>query len=225
MDNNKEQARVLSEEADNQLPTCLVIRSMASDVVVQRSLGSQLKLTWQGNKNGKTPGNYSFRSWKENTTVYGEVKKNNGFFDTIHCMNTSILVEIPDNFQQVTIESLSGDVHINHINVKNLKVSSMSGDISASGCTMDSSYLSSKSGDISVDASVQQGNYESVSGDVTVSLKDSQGYTITYGTVSGDTSLRIQNQPSNTKSGIVTIGDGACQLNVHTVSGDISIRS
>lgn len=104
--------------------------------------------------------------------------------------------------EEVEIESVSGSVRILGVNAVSVAVEGVSSDIYVSGCTFG------------------EGDFESVSGDVTLVLGE-VGFRCRFLTVSG----RVADGYSAIQNGSVyAYGDGRVELEVTTVSGDLALR-
>lgn len=104
--------------------------------------------------------------------------------------------------EEVEIENVSGSVRILGVNAVSVAAEGVSSDIYVSGCTFG------------------EGEFESVSGDVTLVLGE-VGFRCRYLTVSG----RVADGYSAAQNGSVyTYGDGRVELEVTTVSGDLALR-
>ena len=144
--------------------------------------------------------------------------------------------------KSATVSTTSGDLSLSRVNVHTLDVKSVSGDVSvregqcgsvsaetSSGdlhllSTLAENYtLNSVSGDISLEKSgfFDRMTVNNVSGDVRLLLSDRAGFTLRTATVSGSFRSR---EALLYQDGVYSHGDGAADVDVHTVSGDISLQ-
>ena len=146
------------------------------------------------------------------------------------------------NCKNAVVSSNSGDVSLFGMHVRKLELKNLSGDVSVregqcgsvsakttSGnlhliSTLAENYaLSSVSGDISLEKSgfFERMTLNSVSGDVRLVLSERVGFTLNTATVSGSF---FTSEPLVYQDGELGYGDGSAKVEVHTVSGDISLQ-
>ncbi len=148
-------------------------------------------------------------------------------------------------FNDVTLNTVSGDINNNNTSSNSYSASSVSGDLSLSEIYSEDASLSSISGDIdyhgnleSLTASTVSGDcnfslesltgrikLNSTSGDIEIKLPESMSASIDLSTVSGDLSSDIPILTTGSKKNHLsgTIGSGNHSIEGHTVSGDIHI--
>lgn len=106
-----------------------------------------------------------------------------------------------------------------------IEASSISGDISLySEDDMKSAQLSSVSGDIYLsleDSAAQSIGANSTSGDISLSVPYDLGFTMSYSTVSGSVNNSLSDMLQ--QNGKYVRNGGGCEIEVETVSGDLSI--
>ena len=127
--------------------------------------------------------------------------------------------------------SVSGDVTVTGADAE-VHVSSVSGDVEARGLRVSSVRATSVSGDVlvSIDAFTGDGSlhFTSVSGDVVAELPKNLDADVSMRTVSGalDTEFPITLNGRMRRSSMdARIGRGGRELNVTTVSGDVTLRA
>ena len=128
----------------------------------------------------------------------------------------------------IRVESVSGDAHLADAN-GNIAVKAVSGDATVTQATATRLHTQTVSGDVSV--AVRQAfsgtmQINTVSGDVKVHLPEGSNVRVSLGTTSGD--LRCEHDAHNVTANETfwtgQIGTGAGTLNVQTISGDTSIQ-
>ena len=132
---------------------------------------------------------------------------------------------------RVSAGSVSGDVSVTGAE-GDVRVSSVSGDVDARRLRASSVRATSVSGDVlvSVDALTGEGSlhFTSVSGDVIAELPKNLNADVSMRTVSGsfDTEFPITLNGRMRRSSLeARIGQGGRELNVTTVSGDVTLRA
>ena len=151
--------------------------------------------------------------------------------------------------ERIELSSVSGDIELEG-DIGRSGVESVSGDITMNGATGEVS-VSTVSGDLTLDAGkVSRGRFESVSGEVSLSLTLEEGGRLTCDSMSGDVSLRLPASQeaefsAQSYSGDIRTdfgksiraskgpgtmlehrsGDNGAQIRLETFSGDISISS
>ena len=150
---------------------------------------------------------------------------------------------------RIELSSVSGEIELEG-DIGRSSVESVSGDITMNGPSGEVS-VSTVSGDLTLDAGkVSRGRFESVSGEVSLSLALEDGGRLTCDSMSGDVSLRLPasqeaefsaqsysgdirtdfGKSIRTSKGPGTMlehraGDSGAQIRLETFSGDISISS
>lgn len=128
--------------------------------------------------------------------------------------------------KSLTVNTTSGDVTASSITTERIDASSISGDIELRSKT---NYINSRStsGDISIiNESVMHGDINTISGEVDIRIKSvSNGYKANVSTLSGEIELRLlsENYCSQPRNGTHIVGNGASEIKVKTMSGDICI--
>ena len=141
------------------------------------------------------------------------------------------------------MNTVSGDIEINRINA-DLDIRTVSGDLELAGTVSDEVYLESKSGDIAYKGETEVFGAESISGDLEVRITCHAGQVIAK-TVSGDVNLCLADE--DFRADIVTVsgdisdetgsamrrrgigiyetGNGNAEVQIKTVSGDITLET
>ncbi len=158
-------------------------------------------------------------------------------------------LEIDASPQQMELHSVSGDVEFKG-SVGRSSVETVSGEVTLNGPAGEIN-ISTVSGDVSLEAGeVARGKFESVSGDMTLTLSVGEGGRLSCDSMSGDVKLRLpasqqaeftaQSYSGNINSdfgnstrvskgpGVMLRhreGDNGAQIRLETFSGDVSIRT
>ena len=150
-------------------------------------------------------------------------------------LRLNLEVLLPEKeFQELFIESESGDILITGIAVSEITIESLSGDICCN-TTSQKLAIKNKSGDIHCNTASSKINLEAVSGDIKVNL-DAKDNTELKGTaVTGDIKCTVKNishlnVSANTVVGSVKNKYRECEegyranIKLNTVSGDIVVK-
>ncbi len=158
-------------------------------------------------------------------------------------------LEVDATPQRLELQSVSGDVEFEGSAMRS-STETVSGEIALVGVSGEVS-VSTVSGDVSLEAGeVTRGRFESVSGDMTLTLSLAEGGRLTCDSMSGDVKLRLPESQQaeftaqsysgnlNTEFGSSARvskgpgvmlrhreGDNGAQVRLETFSGDISIRT
>jgi len=175
------------------------------------------------------------------------VSENNGQNLLLNTVSGDL--EIEASPQKMELHSVSGDIEFDGSSSRST-VETVSGEITLVGPSGEVS-MSTVSGDVTLEAGeVTRGRFESVSGDMTLSLALGEGGRLSCDSMSGDVKLRLpESQQSEftaqSYSGNINsefgksdkvsrgpgemlryrVGDNGAQIRLETFSGDIHIRS
>ncbi len=120
------------------------------------------------------------------------------------------------------LESVSGSINASHLKTETLDTNNVSGGTEIYGDIqrVDAEAVSGKI-TVSSETAMQSAEINTVSGAITLYLPDGSGFTAKHETVSG----RINSDFAFTTAGKkYTCGDGKCEIDAETVSGDLNIR-
>lgn len=123
-----------------------------------------------------------------------------------------------------TLRTASGDMNVRHITGGELSAETASGEVELRA-DMGALEVKTASGDIDleVDSGVERIRMSSASGDLRLDMEHVEGAAITAHTVNGDMRIRGQRM-SECRNYNTSYGNGACTVNLNTVSGDIEVR-
>ena len=155
----------------------------------------------------------------------GDVKANKLSGERFQLHSISGDIEIRQISGNLHAKTKSGDIKVNG-NSENCELSSISGDVKFRGESREIS-INTTSGDLEAELHNLPENTKlgSKSGDCRVKLPDTQGFRLSYRTVSGDfsTSFSFTGNPG-AKNGEIVYGDPICgNLQITSISGDIRI--
>lgn len=123
-------------------------------------------------------------------------------------------------------DSTSGDVNIESLKTNDIEINTVSGEISIQG-NIKSIDVNTTSGDVDVKTNILEGdiNIETVSGELQLKLPEDADFNFVSETVSGtlDTQLKFTNLKINKNKSRGTKGNGKYDVELETVSGDITI--
>lgn len=127
----------------------------------------------------------------------------------------------------VVADAASGDVNVAAVAPVTLDIRSISGDVRARGPQLDRVAIETVSGDVELHGRFAPGplhGITSVSGDVELAVVG--GLSVQARTVSGDVSCEHPDRRSGDgRRQPIVIGDGAAQVAVRTMSGDVEVRA
>ncbi|MBP5151457.1 MAG: DUF4097 family beta strand repeat protein [Lachnospiraceae bacterium] len=170
-----------------------------------------------------------------------------GSVDKVKLASLSGDVELSDVTldKRADISTMSGDVILNNVSVRDIYASTMSGDVDAVNLTSGIAELKTMSGDVEIDGNVinictqstsgdvnvkitgaRKVKTTSVSGDVNADLEGIDGYSASVDTKSGDINLYFGSEShEDVKRGSYTFGTGACEVTATSVSGDVTVEA
>ena len=119
-------------------------------------------------------------------------------------------------------DTVSGRVTAENLNTASLECDTVSGDVKASGA-IEAFDLSSTSGaaEITTTVPLKKLETDTVSGDVTLPLPESSGFTLEFDTVSGDLNCEL---PMTNKNGKHICNDGSAEFEADSTSGDFTVK-
>lgn len=127
--------------------------------------------------------------------------------------------------EEMSVQTGSGDVRLNTVCLDRLKILTGSGDITES-CEVRHRTIQTGSGDIVINPKGEANSVriDSGSGDVVLDVKEINGVRATVQTGSGDGVIQNGDSRHYVSRGECTVGEGGCQVVVHTGSGDAMVK-
>lgn len=138
----------------------------------------------------------------EATTVSGGISLYDLFADELDLSTSSGKIMGAADTEDLSLSTISGDICLDTSYVETVDGSSVSGDFLL--------MLSNQVEDIGI---------QSKSGDVTLTLFEEPGFQLSFDTISGD--IRETAFPASYMDGMYTYGDGSCEIDISTTSGDV----
>lgn len=137
--------------------------------------------------------------------------------------SVSANVSVSDlNVKEMELESVSGEIFITNCTVTDLSAETASGNLEFQGALTELSFDSISAGCTAVFTNTpKQIELETVSGNLTLALPETTGFTASIDSLSGGITTDFATTVSKNRH---TYGDGSCKIEVETVSGDITIR-
>lgn len=207
----------------------------SADVIVRRSPDGLAHAYYRNRGSLDNKLNIRFDCHQEGDTLYLSLEENAfqkrslfgfaSFLVTISKCDISILIELPEKFQDVSIRTKSGDIRAEKISAQKFLAESFSGDIHTDSCEVEVMALKTKSGDMELRnclADEFQGSL--LSGDV--SINSCRIGRLNLSSLSGDISGRdnaISQAEVSGTSGDLTICGSLQKGDLYSVSGDISL--
>lgn len=201
-----------------------------------------VKILYYGTMKTNVVPKYKFEKISKETINIDFTLSNNSYSIT----NSDVLLEVfvPRKYKgNFDVNSISGDIYLNHISGEEFIISSTSGNIELENLNSNRLQINTTSGDIEIDNSTGElliettsGNVYldnkdmnenmkliSVSGDISIKLSDRANYTITGKTTSGDfiSNIHMSTIESSRNSFKAVIGSGEKSLEINTTSGNI----
>lgn len=215
-----------NKKQDNKGPQRVILKSKFAMVWVTKSKDGRIHLDWANHSQSNAKDTYEFNSWMKGDTIYGEVVKKSGGFIFGRGGDIQLTVAIPDNFPQLDIHTMSGDVNVDDVNMQSLVIYAASANFRIRNGAFYQLCLDTKSGSIEMNQ-VQAGNMriDSKSGDLF--LHGLQVDRICAKTLSGD--VRVSSLHGNicefgTVSGDVSADSNQAErFHVGSLSGDIKV--
>ena len=123
--------------------------------------------------------------------------------------------------REMEIDSASGTAKFENCTVSSLDVDTASGDVTFSGSLNELDFEAASASFTGVLENVpDQVNMDSMSGDLTLTLPEDAGFTVSLDAMSSDFSSDF---PTVKKNKSYVCGDGHCKIDVDAMSGDVSI--
>ena len=189
---------------------------------------------------------YKLRYKVENGRLTVHSEKSGFSFGIISRPKKELTIKIPreyaENLKEIKISSTSADISLNgltvsgsaetdtvsgrvtaeNLNTASLECDTVSGDVKASGA-IEAFDLSSTSGaaEITTTVPLKKLETDTVSGDVTLTLPESSGFTLEFDTVSGDLNCEL---PMTNKNGKHICNDGSAEFEADSTSGDFTVK-
>lgn len=184
--------------------------------------------------------------WKqEGDQLTIQIYANTGFsFGILHRPSKDLVITVPRTWdcRMLELDTVSADVTVQELSGQEIRLNSVSGDSSFESCSMQQLGTNTTSGNIrysgvldqlscdtvSADCEVSlsvcpsRAEMNSVSGDLILAIPADSGFSAKLDTMSGDINVSGFSVSVDDKTHLC--GDGRCQIDADTVSGDINIR-
>lgn len=189
---------------------------------------------------------YKLRYRVENGKLTVHSEKSGISFGVIKRPKKELTIKIPrtyaENLRELKINSTSAEININGLTVsEKAEIDTVSGRVSASDFNAASLECDTVSGDIKVSGAIERFDLDStsgsaqittsvplkgletdtVSGNVTVILPESSGFSLEFDTVSGDLNSEL---PLTKKNGKHICKDGSAKFEADSNSGDFTVK-
>ena len=237
---------VSSSESKTSSAKSIVVDADVADVIIQTSDDNEVHVHYENKGSLKQQLRYRFFCREENNTIYTGVRRaytKSGYVSINHEPHITLTIKVPDSMKSIEIRSMSGDIEVEEANAEKISISTTSGDINFDGnakkLTLNTvsgdieltTYeqfagdIHTVSGDIDFEAnSAFNAKMATTSGDIEIELNDTDGYDLTYNTVSGDVDIDYVGEcHSYSRSGRIGYGNNGAVIVANTVSGDIKV--
>lgn len=153
-----------------------------------------------------------------------------------------LTVTVPRNWlcNSLELDTASADLTVRDMIIREMEIDSASGTAKFENCTVSSLDVDTASGDVTFTGSLNELDFEaasasftgvlenapnlvkmdSMSGDLTLTLPEDAGFTVSLDAMSSDFSSDF---PTVKKNKSYVCGDGHCKIDVSTMSGDVAI--
>lgn len=176
----------------------------------------------------------------EISTASADVRVMEAEVDTLSVKPSSGSVALWNLYvNSVLAKTVSGDILVSGLYADDLEFSTTSGDITGDVFSGEDISLSTISGDVVLDADfveeitghstsgcfqisllgAEEVNLQSRSGDIRLMLPEDLGFQLFFNTVSGN--IEAMYFPGTHTNGVFTYGDGSCEVDISTTSGDL----
>lgn len=170
------------------------------------------------------------------STTFGDLK------NLKFSKDLTILVPMDWNGRAVKVDAASAKLAVQDLTIAEVEIDTASGECRFDGCTVDTLDIDTASGDISFNGSLNRLDCDSASAGVQAVL-DNVPYEIDMDTASGGLELYLPEDagfsvsmdtmsgkfdstfPAAVKNGRYVCGDGACKIDMSSMSGGVTIRS
>ncbi|MGM9650709.1 MAG: DUF4097 family beta strand repeat-containing protein [Faecousia sp.] len=126
--------------------------------------------------------------------------------------------------QELSVDTTSGDLHIQDAGGEELDLDTVSGNMTGEELTFSKVDGESVSGEMALAFQYgfcpREAEFDSVSGNVTLTLPENSGFTAEFDSVSGDFSSELA---CTQAKGVYICGDGSARLSVNTTSGNMQV--
>lgn len=184
---------------------------------------------------------FSIGSNKEKTLSISIPEKMNFYDITVNCAGADIHAK-KLNANHLDINTASGGAEISKLSAKKVNINTASGDFVLGGAISDELDINSVSGGFTVDAAIKKADFNSVSGDLEMHIKDIAesvdsktvsgdcritfpksvtGFETEFESVSGDFSCDFSGKQSGKN---FLFGDGHIKVEHESVSGNLTIK-
>lgn len=164
-------------------------------------------------------------------------------FDFTTDFAKDLIVTVPQDWScsDLDIDAVSADLDISGLTVNEMDIETVSGKCDLSGCGVNKIALETVSGDLAFEGTLERMDFESVSatctatlsntpkeldfdslsGDLILTLPENTGFTAKIDSLSGEISSEF---PTTVSKNTHTYGDGGCRINADTMSGSMLIK-
>lgn len=128
----------------------LIIDGIHADIEVRKSPNSKINIKYENNGDDRQRQMFEFYSYKEGNTVYAGIRRVGKavFLFNFKLYSTTIYVEVPDNMNNLSIKTASGNIELSDVLADHILATTASGDIEADNIEAKFLSLKSASGDI-----------------------------------------------------------------------------
>lgn len=225
----------------------LKLQSVSANIHVKPSINNDVTISLKGVVKNP-PENFDSKNLMS-ATLSGEMLEVEveSKIRSLKIKSSDLVLEIGipiDAKRQVFVQTVSGDVKFDQVVVESLNLNTVSGDVESESVRAKEFKVKTVSGDVDIDATspvsfktvsgdvkLRLNNLsnslqgQSVSGDVSVKLSPKADAQVQLKTVSGDiaSKLSLQDSLSSKRSLTGALGKGTHQLQITTMSGEISL--
>lgn len=145
-------------------------------------------------------------------------------FDSVDIETVSANVEISGaQVSALNVESVSGTVDLDNVNVTSADIENVSGNTVIANSYFHKIDAATVSSELTIDAKIENtGDFESVSGNITLVLPADSSFRADVETLSGNFTSDFEVSKTNNT---YVCGSGGCKLTFESVSGNVTIKN
>ncbi|SOC08427.1 putative adhesin [Ureibacillus xyleni] len=209
----------------------IVIKSSSTDIEILPHSHSNISVEFEGTVSEKLKDAFELKISEKNGNLQVEVERKKQSSFTVFAINkgTLLTIRVPEKaFEDINVESTSGDIHLSDLSATNIALKATSGDIIGKNLIGEKALkFETTSGDIhSARNKATDMLFNATSGDVSLDMGDIT-YTLDFEGTSGEGNVKVsqfqyKEKSKNRISGAT--GEGELSLKVRTTSGDFSLK-
>ncbi|MBB6455332.1 DUF4097 and DUF4098 domain-containing protein YvlB [Salirhabdus euzebyi] len=206
----------------------IYISSGSTDVELVKHSGNEIDIELDGEVSEKMKDAFDLKVSETNRTLEVELDRLMRPSFTVFAINkgTKLTIKIPSNmYQDIIVESSSGDIYVNGITSDKVDLQAKSGDITIKNSFAQTAFLKANSGDIT-GSDLLTVDAKTTSGDISLSTKENS-FTLQFKSNSGEGEINVPGFLFEKKEEdliVGKLGDGEYSMSIRTNSGDFLLN-